>query len=662
MAPGLVGRWLGPTSLSWILPLWTWSGIALLILVFTRGLPNLKASLIAIVILIFFSDMDALEYVLHLGFRDAWELISSRLHRNLELQRIIPTPKLYPSYISPSVIFQQAPHHLIASGLVSLIIVQSRHHRRFAAIICLVLAICLFWSPLSIIGLLPLATTSVFKQGIRPFLKWPNLLATPPLVGIVSLYLFNNDAQKGFGLLWQSYTDNIQMLVDIMWLYFTAFILLVFVLWRMNRNIIKEPFLIASLATLAVTPWLVYNPEAAEGIIDDSINVYFFMIRGSVPALVVLAYFTSRTAIGRLPETIHRSQGGLQAYNDHHPPYHTHPSSRLWPTSLIVILAIGALTPLFSFLTSTNHHMFEYEQNYEQKAYEQTERTTLMQYPPRHGAQRTMTTVPRLLRTFLRDHDQKGLSISEPIIRSRYDIYLQKQDNTLVYIDRNCITGSERNTRFFLHIYPTYGDDLPIRRRQSGYDIKENRWGFYSHGDGECIVNFGLPGYQISHIVTGQYTPHLGIRWSIKHRFEDAERGVTEHIKRFDSADTYHAYHSYYQLATDNEPIIRSTFNVHQIQLHQNTLMYTKENCTPQDSQTPFFLHIIPSDTNDLPAHRRESGFDNHDFLFTNKGTRFDDKCLAVISIPDYDIATIRTGQFNTADGHRLWQEEAILG
>lgn len=270
-----------------------------------------------------------------------------------------------------------------------------------------------------------------------------------------------------------------------------------------------------------------------------------------------------------------------------------------------------------------------------------------------------MTTVPGLLQTFLKGHNQKGLPIGEPIIRSKYNIYLQDQDNTLVYINRNCVTGSERNTRFFLHIYPTDSDDLPIGRRRAGFDIKENRWSFYSQGDEQCIAAFGMPGYEISHIVTGQYTPHLGIEWSVEYQFKDGRQNITNHTKHFDSVDTYQAYYSYYQLAITNEPIIRSTFDVHQVRLHQNALIYTKSHCTSQDSQTPFFLHVVPSDAKDLPAHRQESGFDNYDFVFSQKGTRFDDKCLAVIPIPDYDIATITTGQFNPTDGRRLWQEEA---
>ena len=272
-----------------------------------------------------------------------------------------------------------------------------------------------------------------------------------------------------------------------------------------------------------------------------------------------------------------------------------------------------------------------------------------------------MTSIPGLLQTFLRESSQKGMSIGDPIIRSKYDIYLQPRENNLVYLNRDCISELEKNTRFFLHIFPTNNNDLPTVTQKVGYEIKENRWDFYTQGANGCIAIFGLPDYDIASIVTGQYSPYLGTEWSVEYRFKDSDKTVADHIHRFDPTDTYQAYYSYYQLAIANEPIIRSTFNVHQIKLHQNTLIYTKEHCTSQDDQTPFFLHIIPSDTEDLPAHRRESGFDNYDFVFSQKGIRFDDKCLAIIPIPDYDIAAITTGQFNPTDGHRLWQEEAVV-
>ena len=37
MAPGLVAHWFGPAALSWAVPLWTWAGVALVTLLFTRA-------------------------------------------------------------------------------------------------------------------------------------------------------------------------------------------------------------------------------------------------------------------------------------------------------------------------------------------------------------------------------------------------------------------------------------------------------------------------------------------------------------------------------------------------------------------------------------------------------------------------------------------------
>ena len=645
MVPGLVGRWLGSATLSWALPLYTWIGIGLMIVVFTRGLSTLRASLLSIVVLVFFSGMEVLEFVLHLGPLDAWDFISSRLRRNIPLHRFFPsTSRLYPTFISNTVNLWGMPQHFIASGLVTVIIIQSRHQPRFAAISGLVMTICLFWSPMGAIGLLPLVAALVIQKGVKPFLKWPNLLATPPLICLIALFLTNNDLPSHFGWLWQSYANLTEMLIDLMWGYLTEFILLVIVLILMDRRIIRNPIFIASLAVLLAAPLLLYNPEAVYGVYGDTTDIYYIMWRGTVPALVALAYFTARALTDRLPEITQCTNAAFSPMP---------PSTLRWLTaSLIGILAVGALTPLSVFLTSTN-------QSY--TIYEHTERTLLTHKPQRHDAQRIMTTVPGLLQVFLRESSQKGLTVGDPIIRSKYNIYLQPSDNALIYLNRNCIPDSEKNTRFFLHIFPINSDDLPIARQETGYDIKEARWDFYTQRTNGCIAIFSLPDYDIDRIVAGQHTPHLGIEWSVEYRLNDRDRIAVDHIHRFDPTDTYQAYYSYYQSVITNEPIIQSTFNVHQVSLHSNTLIYIKDHCTPQDTQTPFFLHITPADANDLPAHRQESGFDNYDFLFSEQGTIFDDKCLALISIPDYDTATVRTGQFNPADGRRLWQEEATL-
>ena len=61
--------------------------------------------------------------------------------------------------------------------------------------------------------------------------------------------------------------------------------------------------------------------------------------------------------------------------------------------------------------------------------------------------------------------------------------------------------------------------------------------------------------------------------------------------------------------------------------------------------QPRFFLHVHPVDTNDLPADRRRHGFENRGFRFLQFWRR-DGKCYAVRPLPDYGVASIRTGQF----------------
>ena len=104
------------------------------------------------------------------------------------------------------------------------------------------------------------------------------------------------------------------------------------------------------------------------------------------------------------------------------------------------------------------------------------------------------------------------------------------------------------------------------------------------------------------------------------------------------------------------EPVLRSTFDIH---LEGATLTYLKEPCVAEDVAAKFFLHIAPRNEADLPAARRrlQSSFDNLDFTFSRKGAIWDGKCLGVVTLPDYEIARIRTGQFIRDPGSKeLWE------
>ena len=111
------------------------------------------------------------------------------------------------------------------------------------------------------------------------------------------------------------------------------------------------------------------------------------------------------------------------------------------------------------------------------------------------------------------------------------------------------------------------------------------------------------------------------------------------------------------EIVGDREPDIRSTFDVY---LEQGRLIYTKEPCGADDINATFFVHIVPDNANDLPDDRRQHGFDNLDFRFHDHGDQTGDACLAWKLLPPYDISTIRTGQYEFADGEyqNFWEGE----
>ena len=121
-------------------------------------------------------------------------------------------------------------------------------------------------------------------------------------------------------------------------------------------------------------------------------------------------------------------------------------------------------------------------------------------------------------------------------------------------------------------------------------------------------------------------------------------------------------FRSAYESVSDDTPIINGFFDVY-LDEDRNMLIYVREKCDAEDIQQDFLLHVIPVDIIDIPDHRREFGFDNFDFIFDGYGLRFDGNCVIQYSLPDYDIARIRTGQYIQV-GDELpptWIEEAPI-
>ena len=120
--------------------------------------------------------------------------------------------------------------------------------------------------------------------------------------------------------------------------------------------------------------------------------------------------------------------------------------------------------------------------------------------------------------------------------------------------------------------------------------------------------------------------------------------------------DDYRA--AYRRVTAAASPAARSHFDVY---LYDGALYYIKEKCRPEDAGARVFLHLFPANDDDLPAYRREYGFDNRSFDFGWRGGFFDGKCITQEPLPDYPVARIRTGQYSHGQGN-LWQTDFLSG
>ena len=108
------------------------------------------------------------------------------------------------------------------------------------------------------------------------------------------------------------------------------------------------------------------------------------------------------------------------------------------------------------------------------------------------------------------------------------------------------------------------------------------------------------------------------------------------------------------------DPLADSDFDIY-LDKDNRRLIYIKQPCSAEDARTRFFLHAIPADARDLPANRREYGFDNLSFKFNFTNAKVPGgRCIAIAPLPRYAVERIRTGQF-TGEG-AVWRADVELG
>ena len=233
-----------------------------------------------------------------------------------------------------------------------------------------------------------------------------------------------------------------------------------------------------------------------------------------------------------------------------------------------------------------------------------------------------------------------------PVIRSDWDVYLV--EDRLVYAKARC-SPEDAEPMFSLHLDPVEVNDLPGHRRQHGFDNLD-----FAAADhdfikgGVCMATRKLPDYAIAEIRTGQYAGEHRIWRGSFYVVEPADDGRATPV-RFEAMPAGDWASG--PLVGDR-PVIRSSWDVY---LVEDRLVYAKHQCSPEDAEPTFFLHLDPVEVNDLPVHRRQHGFDNLDFAVAHDGFIEGGVCVATRKLPDYGIAEIRTGQY--AGENHIWED-----
>lgn len=245
-----------------------------------------------------------------------------------------------------------------------------------------------------------------------------------------------------------------------------------------------------------------------------------------------------------------------------------------------------------------------------------------------------------VLRVSRRTHTEKYAAITsrEPDIVSKFNVYLSGRD--LSWIKEPC-HQSEIPDTIFVHVIPTNVAALPEDRRPHGFDNLDFR--FRTTGvmfDGTCMATIPLPDYQISTILTGQ------------------DSGQDPWSGRIEPALDTARIQAEYDSIISGEP---SALSIYSVWIDEPFISYTKDPCGEADTLAWFFLHIVAVDDDDLPDDRKVHGFEGRDFPFERDtgSVRFDGRCMATRLLPEYPIASIRTGQYDASG--EIWSVDILL-
>ena len=224
----------------------------------------------------------------------------------------------------------------------------------------------------------------------------------------------------------------------------------------------------------------------------------------------------------------------------------------------------------------------------------------------------------------------RQVGAGEPIIRADYDVYLENQQ--LTFVRENC-APEEPDAWFGVRIFPRRLETLPPPLRQdSSYAalrtprIRVGRL---------CLAVLQLSDYARDDLIlfrraAESYRPAGLPVWA--ELYSLSRPGLGEIIADYRRNRPAPAGPEAFEVFIDQDA-------------GRKRLLYAKDNCTLAAYATPITLHIYPVNRADLPAEHQGNGFDNQDFSLEQYGGRPGGECIAMIFLPDYPIAALRTGQ-----------------
>ena len=219
---------------------------------------------------------------------------------------------------------------------------------------------------------------------------------------------------------------------------------------------------------------------------------------------------------------------------------------------------------------------------------------------------------------------------AEPIIRADYNVYRQGQ--RLVFVKENCPRDGG-DAWFDVKFFPADPKNLPpdFRASRAYVAFANNRVRL----DNLCLAVIQLPDDAAGDIIlrqrqVGNYGPAGAPVW--EELYSLSRPGLPELIADYQRKQPAAANPDAFAVFIDRDA-------------GRHRLLYAKANCAPSESETPITLHLYPENLADLPFYLWQGGLDNRDFSLWAYGGRPGGDCVAVVPLPDYPIAEIRTGQ-----------------